>query len=97
MLTCYSEVAAEDDARNEAHLKKVVEGELRVKRRGVDFFSDDEDDEDGKPRRLSKKQRRKRKLDGVDGLDKLGTCCVAEHDFILMPCRGRSECLSSSI
>jgi len=64
-------MAAGDDARREAEARKITEGQYRTKRRGLDFYSDDEDDEN-KPCRLSKKQRRKRMLGREDGLDKLG-------------------------
>jgi mediator of replication checkpoint protein 1 len=70
-LTCYSEVAQADDARREAEAKKVTEGHLRQKRRGNEFFSEDED-EDGRPRKWTKKQRRQRRLERDDGLFKLG-------------------------
>lgn len=50
------EIEAADDARREAQAKKVVEGEYRIKRKGVDFFSDDEDDHQG--RKISSKDRK---------------------------------------
>lgn len=60
-----------DDAKREAAARKITEGEYRHKRRGKDFWSDDED---GSPRkkRWSKKERRARKAWKEDGLEKLG-------------------------
>lgn len=71
-----------DDAKREAEARKIIEGQHRTKRRGQDFFSDDEDEE-GRPRkRWSKKQRAKRRLWKEDGLDKLGPC------FLVIPSCG---------
>lgn len=66
------EVQMADDAKREAEARKITEGEYRHKRRGKDFYSDDED---GSPRkkRWSKKERRARKAWKEDGLEKLGT------------------------
>jgi len=67
------EIQQADDAKREAEAKKIIEGQHRTKKRGMDFLSDDEDDEEGgKRRKWSKKERRKRRLEKEDGLDKLG-------------------------
>ena len=60
MLTTCREVDKEDDAKREAEARKVAAGLSRTKRRGRDFYSDEEDDED-QPRRhrLDKKRRKK--------------------------------------
>lgn len=74
-LTCCKltirEIQLADDAKREAEARKVTEGQYRTKRRGKDFYSDDED---GSPRkkRWSRKQMRQRKIWKEDGLDKLG-------------------------
>jgi mediator of replication checkpoint protein 1 len=60
-----------DDAKREAEARKVTEGQYRTKRRGKDFYSEDED-ESPRKKRWSKKQMRQRKIWKEDGLDKLG-------------------------
>lgn len=71
------EVEKADDARREAQAKKITEGEMRTRRKGMDFdFSDDDEGGGNKRRRWSKKERRKRRLDREDGLDKLGQSSI---------------------
>ena len=78
MLIACREIAEADDAKREAEAKRITEGHYRTKRRGMDFFSDEEGDElrGGKRRKLTKEERRalkkRRNLDREDGLEKLG-------------------------
>ncbi|KAL7423541.1 hypothetical protein Q5752_001121 [Cryptotrichosporon argae] len=67
----FREIEQADDARREAEARKVVDGQMRNKRRGKDFLSDDEEDSEVRKRRLTRKQRRARRLMGEDGLAKL--------------------------
>jgi len=70
------EIQQADDAKREAEARKIIEGQHRTKKRGMDFMSGDEDGEEGGPKRKwSKKERRKRRLEREDGLDKLGELC----------------------
>jgi mediator of replication checkpoint protein 1 len=61
----------DDDAKREAEAKRVTEGELRKKRKGKDFFSDEEGEEGEGKTRMSKKERKQRKLDFKDGLSRI--------------------------
>ena len=86
-----------DDAKREAAARKITEGEYRHKRRGKDFWSDDED---GSPRkkRWSKKERRARREWKEDGLEKLGTfslspLIMASSEQRTDPVRWRTKCV----
>ena len=76
LLTVNREIEAADDAKREAEARKVVEGEKRMKRKGQDFYSDDDSDDDGKPRtkRLDRRTRRKMKDLNAQGISLVGTC-----------------------
>ena len=86
------EIQLADDAKREAEARKVTEGQYRTKRRGKDFYSDDED---GTPRkkRWSKKQMRQRRDWKEDGLERLGTSLALLEGFVLIRQMAKRMCL----